>query len=213
MANVLIEETTMQAIADAIRAKTGESDKILPADMANEIEGIKTGSGATEPYIEMTMIDGIPATINNVGGVTMHGFTRIPPYLFYMKYTSLKEIVFADNQVTELGAHCFYGLTALEQIDLPDGITTIGESSLAVLKKITSLRMPKSLKTIGRNAISSCTKLTIVTFQTTPETIDSTAFSACDQLTIINVPWSEGAVDYAPWGATNATINYDYTGE
>jgi hypothetical protein len=27
------------------------------------------------------------------------------------------------------------------------------------------------------------------------------------------VPWAEGAVANAPWGATNATINYNYTGE
>lgn len=26
------------------------------------------------------------------------------------------------------------------------------------------------------------------------------------------VPWAEGAVTNAPWGATNATINYNYTG-
>ena len=32
MANVLIEETTMSAIGDAIRAKTGKTEGILPAD-------------------------------------------------------------------------------------------------------------------------------------------------------------------------------------
>ena len=36
------------------------------------------------------------------------------------------------------------------------------------------------------------------------------AFIGCDNLTTINVPWSEGAVENAPWGATNATINYNY---
>lgn len=45
MANVFIEESTMQAIGDAVRAKTGKSDGILPSDMPAEIESIETGSG------------------------------------------------------------------------------------------------------------------------------------------------------------------------
>lgn len=45
MANVLIEESTMTGIADAIRAKTGGTDLMLPAAMPDEIAGIQTGSG------------------------------------------------------------------------------------------------------------------------------------------------------------------------
>ena len=45
------------------------------------------------------------------------------------------------------------------------------------------------------------------------EIIEDYAFKNCTALTTINVPWSEGEVASAPWGATNATINYNYTGE
>ena len=45
MANVLIEENTMIAIANAIRGKTGKTDLILPKDMAGEIESIVVGGG------------------------------------------------------------------------------------------------------------------------------------------------------------------------
>lgn len=44
MANVFIKDSTMSAIGDAIRAKTGGTAKILPADMATEIAAIETGS-------------------------------------------------------------------------------------------------------------------------------------------------------------------------
>lgn len=43
MANVFIEESTMQAIGAAIRAKTGKEEGILPADMPMEIESIEAG--------------------------------------------------------------------------------------------------------------------------------------------------------------------------
>lgn len=46
----------------------------------------------------------------------------------------------------------------------------------------------------------------------TPTNLTSEAFKNCTNITTINVPWSEGAVANAPWGATNATINYDYVG-
>ena len=45
MANVLIEESTMTGIANAIRAKTGGTDLMLPAAMPEKIAGIQTGSG------------------------------------------------------------------------------------------------------------------------------------------------------------------------
>jgi hypothetical protein len=54
--------------------------------------------------------------------------------------------------------------------------------------------------------------LVSLTFEGTPESIANAAFVACDNLTTINVPWAEGAVANAPWGATNATITYGYTG-
>jgi hypothetical protein len=45
MANVFIEENTMSAIGNAIREKTGETDSILPRNMASKILGIVTGGG------------------------------------------------------------------------------------------------------------------------------------------------------------------------
>jgi hypothetical protein len=41
--------------------------------------------------------------------------------------------------------------------------------------------------------------------------INKNAFRDCNNLTDIYVPWSEGDVTNAPWGATNATIHYNWT--
>lgn len=66
--NVLIDENTMKAIADAIRKKTGKTAKILPADMAAEIESINgsgsaggdTGGGETTQHRIAITADGDP---------------------------------------------------------------------------------------------------------------------------------------------------------
>jgi hypothetical protein len=69
------------------------------------------------------------------------------------------------------------------------------------------------LTSIGSNAFSGCTGLTTITFEGKPDSIYNNAFYNCTNLTTINVPWAEGEVKSAPWSATNATINYNYTGE
>lgn len=45
MSKVFIEETSLSAIGDAIRSKTGTSDLMNPAQMAEAITGITTGGG------------------------------------------------------------------------------------------------------------------------------------------------------------------------
>ena len=54
MAKVFIEETTLTAIGDAIRGKTGKTDLIDPANMGTEIEGIEIGSDPIIESLEIT---------------------------------------------------------------------------------------------------------------------------------------------------------------
>ena len=51
MANVWIDENTMGNIGDAIRGKTGGTEKILPADMPNEIASIVTNPPLQEKSV------------------------------------------------------------------------------------------------------------------------------------------------------------------
>ena len=64
---------------------------------------------------------------------------------------------------------------------------------------------------IGFGVFANCTGLTSITFEGNPKTIHSSAFNGCSNLTTIYVPWSQGQVANAPWGASKATIIYDYT--
>ena len=72
--------------------------------------------------------------------------------------------------------------------------------------------LPSGITSIDDYAFAGCSSLVSLTFEGTPESISYRAFFGCDNLTTINVPWAEGAVANAPWGATNATIHYGYTG-
>lgn len=96
--------------------------------------------------------------------------------------------------------------------EIPAGVTEIPDNCFYWCGNITNLTLHANINSLGFSSFYKNTSLATVTFKGTPTTIDSSAFNSCTNLTKINVPWASGAVAGAPWGATNATINYNYTG-
>lgn len=97
---------------------------------------------------------------------------------------------------------------------IPSDLTSIGQYAFYNCNHLTNISIPAGVTSIGQYAFFNCTGLKKVTFEGIPTgKISSYTFKGCTNLTVINVPWAEGAVQNAPWGATNATINYNYTGE
>lgn len=148
----------MTAIANAIRAKTGDTAALTLDEMATAISGISGGGGASYDI--------------SVG---------------YLEGTTSKPVL--DPSATSIRAFMFYNYAKLALTSLPSGLTSIGS-----------------------NAFKSCMSIESITFEGTPDSINSSAFKYCTRLLTLNVPWAEGAVANAPWGATKATINYNYTG-
>lgn len=132
----------------------------------------------------------------------------VPRYAFQSQY-SLTSIELTEG-VTNIGYSAFYECESLKSLELPEGLTSIDDSAFSACTSLESLELPKELKSIGSEAFYGCTDLTQITFNGTPTSIGDYAFEYCPNLTTINVPWAEGAVEGAPWGATDATINYNH---
>ena len=162
------------------------------------------GAGATEPYIEETYdADG------NLIGDKMYGYTKVRDYLFAY-CPSLAHVSFSEG-LTSIGNSAFDSCTSLALTSLPESLTSIGDGAFAGCSNLALTSLPAGVTSIGIEAFAGCSNLTSITFKGTPTSINSRAFSGCTNLTDIKVPWSEGAVANAPWGATNATITYNYT--
>lgn len=206
MADYIIQDTTLTAIADAIREKIGETAALTPATMATAIAGIETGGASSD--IEAQWI----AVIEGGGEVTKipGGVTSIRNCAFY-GCTNLALTSLPDG-LTSIDNSAFYECTNLALTSLPDGLKSIGTYAFYKCTSLALTSLPDGILDIGTFAFYKCTNLTEITFEGTPTTINSSAFNQCANLLTINVPWSEGAVANAPWGATNATINYNYTG-
>ena len=159
--------------------------------------------------------------------------TEIGLYAFY----NCQNLVLADGLpigLTKVGMCAFEGCAKLALTELPEGVTDISYAAFSNCSSIKLTRLPTQLESLGVRAFSGCygikqmtippdvktisdrafysCGLTACTFQGTPQSISTNTFFTNNNLTTINVPWAEGEVSGAPGGATNATINYNYTG-
>ena len=134
----------------------------------------------------------------------------IKDYAFY-NCTSLQLDKLPDV-LRDLSNYAFKGCTSLALTSIDN--TQIQTLDISVFSGCTSLQIsviPARITMLKAFAFQNCTGLTQITFKGTPTTMQSNVFSGCSNLTVINVPWAEGEVANAPWGATNATINYGVT--
>ena len=129
---------------------------------------------------------------------------------------------------TKIGNQAFMNDSNIASVNLPN-VEQIGDNAFAYTK-LSSLVLP-SIKTIGNNSFgwistlkdvvigASCQSIGegllrntgigwICKFLGTPTSLASRVFYNT-QGGDVYVPWSEGAVSGAPWGATSATIHYD----
>lgn len=137
--------------------------------------------------------------------------TTIGDHAFYYS-TALKSVSFPEEmEELTLNEHAF-GMCSLSSINLPKGLKIIGDSAFYSGFKMENLIIPETVTSVGNNAFINCTLIKTVTFKGKPNTVNSYAFRNDTGITTINVPWASGAVSGAPWGATKATINYNYTG-
>ena len=193
---------------------------------------VKPSSGGTSDELAKKLITGegiiteLPSDITSIRDYAFHtcplatftvlpnGITDIGKYAFYDNTPNITSL---PSSLENIGEYAFYQVVrgsvgdSLWTISLPDGLLTIGNFAFANNKYLKLTSIPGSVISIGAYAFQNCTGLTTITFKGTPSSIASNALTGCNNLTTINVPWAEGAVAGAPWGATNATIHYNYT--
>ena len=158
---------------------------------------------ATPPYVEE-----VYDSEGNLIEARLVGHTFVRDYLF-TECVNLS-ILSLPSGITSIGNYAFMSCPNLALTSLPSGLTSIGEAAFQNCSNISLTSLPSGLTSIGTMAFYRCTNLTSITFEGTPTTIANNAFSNCTNLATINVPWPKGKVANAPWGATNATINYNY---
>lgn len=177
-------------------------ERFLAKIAQNGIGGGSGGGGDESPSLDDYAESGLTE-------IKLLKATKIRDFAFY--FDGILQNIEMPN-VVKIGMQSFQDCRNLVLTSLPNGLTNIGTQAFANCTKLALTSFPNSITGIAKGAFYSCKGLSAITFKGTPTSIGNTAFSSCANLKTINVPWAEGAVASAPWGATKATINYNYTG-
>ncbi len=141
-------------------------------------------------------------TIIETGTVTEQTFIDIKQNV--IEYTELsRNPIYIDmsravtEKYLEIPRDWLRGCRSLISINLPDGLTTIGDEAFASCSSLTSINLPDSLTTIGDEAFYYCRSLTSINLPDSLTTLRDNTFSRCSSLTSINMP--DGLTTIGDW--------------
>ena len=171
----LIDKIT--AIADAIRAKTGESGKMTLAEIPEKIEGIETGGAddTLDRFVE-----------GNTNNVVLKNATKIRDFAFC--YTTILSVEIPSS-VALIAYEAFRNCRALKSAVMREGVTEIMSSAFEDCSVLPTIDIPSTVTSIGDWAFQGCSKLSEVHIKAmVPPTIGISVFNGTSKDLKIYVP-------------------------
>ena len=106
--------------------------------------------------------------------------------------SNLKTIKF-EKGITTIPANLFYGadtiwFDGLEEIDIPETVTTIGNSAFFNCRNLTTVTGMKNVTKIGDDAFYNCSNLKEITIPDTVESMGTSIFYGCTSLKSVVLP-------------------------
>ncbi len=187
-----IKDSTLTAIADAIREKTGGTDAIRTEDMAAEIQGIEAGGGSSDPILQnktatprateqtITADNGF----DGLSSVTVEGDTNLVAEniaegvsIFGVMGThSGGGSTGGENKLAQLANDT---ITEVKAADLT-GVTKIKQYMFYYCSSLLTVEIPSGVTMIGNYAFTNCFKLRDVVLPEGLVSIGDDAFSNCN---------------------------------
>ena len=176
MAKYFVEDTSLTAVADAIRTKGGTSEALeFPDGFVSAVEGIQAGGGGDDEFLlsiverTITELDTDKFTVIGNGAFCRSSLikVRLPKaktigYQSFYESTSLKTIELPE--VTLLGADCFRNCYAVESIIVPKA----EEAKNGVFQNnrgVVFIDFPKLRMFSGGQSLNGCRNLKVLIFR------------------------------------------------
>ena len=196
MSKVLVTESYLTAIGDAIRSKNSSTTKYKPSEMAGAINDITTQDNTVLNSILDRSIS---------GDYVNDDLTEVGSYAF-ANCNNLTTATF--TKVTKIVKNAFFYCRSLESISLPE-VKEIESSSFNYCSSLESISMPK-IEVLGSDKelygiFNSSYKMTTINIPSTIRSIGKNAFKNTN-ITTINIDKPTNSIPGAPWGATGALV-------
>ena len=142
---------------------------------------------------KLVTLDLSKASIVEGGGIYLtyygeHKTTNdvIGDYMFH-KCSNLQEVILPES-VTSIGNYTFVNCSSLISIDIPKGVTSIAVETFFGCSSLTSINIPNGVTSIGFGAFHGCSSLTSINIPDGVTSIGVAAFEDCSSLLSINIP-------------------------
>ena len=179
-----------------------------PEDLKDVINKVET-SGVTEIHISGNKLvssansliqiaqslperDGNKYTLDlsevDVGNIDLStDFINYPTDIGHFN-SSVEEIILPEG-IKDIGENALWGFTALERINIPSTVETIGNGALSGTK-IREIVIPGSVRSIGNGAFDSCLQLSSISFENSSDglKLGDDVFASCNSLAEITIP-------------------------
>lgn len=203
MSKVLITESYLTDIGNAIRYKNGSTSQYKPSEMAGAINDIPA-QGSQDNTVLNSILD---RSIS--GDYVNNDLTEIGRYAFDF-CDNLTSATF--TKATKVDSSAFSDCRSLESISLPE-VKEIEQSAFAYCSSLKSISMPK-IEILSNNSsywgIFDYCGMTTINIPSTIQSIGSSTFENT-KITTINIDRSANSISGAPWGAAGATVNWTGT--
>ena len=90
--------------------------------------------------------------------------------------------------VTSIGDSAFRSCRNLTSVTIPDGVTSIGDWAFLDCDSLTNVTIPEGVTSIGKDAFSYCDRLTSIIMPDSVTSIGDYAFYDCSSLTSVEIP-------------------------
>ena len=159
----------------ALTGYTGESTNIsIPNDVSVIADGAFSGSDIQSVSI--------PYSVTSIGKEAFKSTHNLGQVRFE-----------SGSKLTGIGDRAFFGTQGLAEIELPEGVTSIGSEAFST-SSVQRVVLPDGVTSIPASAFENCIQLSNVTLSDKVETIGANAFDACSALNKIKVRSASGSV-------------------
>lgn len=135
----------------------------------------------------------------------------LPEYCF-LQCSALRQVILPEG-MTSIAGHVFESCSSLV-IDLPQSIISIGESAFSGCKSISEFVIPEKVTTIGNNAFNGCNMLkTIYSYPVNAPTIMDSTFNSGSNVSNCELIVKAGSTGYESgyWANVIAKYTLKYT--
>ena len=112
-------------------------------------------------------------------------------------------LITLPNTIEFIEAGAFDACTRLEQVNIPEGTTAIGDATFHFCVSLKSLDLPEGITAIGTNAFWYCSSLAAISLPTSLKEIGYAAFFQCTSLPSIVIP--DGVTHIARYAFLNCS--------